>query len=454
MKSSWAFGKTDFARDVCFPETKGVNEISNVSIPDVYEPVKVIYETDNTRVLLVRHRHLGELRIVKTVIRTNTSGYEAEILKGLRHPSIPILYDYQEDDNAVCLIEEYVRGMSLKDYLSEHEVVSVDFILRCMVQICDVMTYLHERKPYPILYLDLKPEHVILRGEELMLVDYGAALYQPRSGITFQKYGTIRYMAPEVAEGTASVKCDLYSVGRIAEEMLCHTKERVSHRLGHLVASCTDKRPNRRPESARTLRDAFAGIADERAKKADGNAHFLKRIAVTGNESGIGTSHIAMALTVGLNALGVPAYYLNRSGKPVAHYLLRNEPAAREEKGIIYHKAFRGICDFGEAVEECTRPEEGVYVTDYGTDLTGAAKADRHIHVVGTRIWQNREVDEMAENADILLLNPDNRFCGRNLAILSDTPVMGFPMDKTPFYLSRRKLHLVRTIMEGIGIRR
>ncbi len=420
-----------------------MNNDFDAKLPDGYEPIKIIYDTERTKVFLVRHRHLGELRIIKKVIRTNTTGYEAEILKSLRHPAIPILYDYQEDENTVCLIEEYVRGMSLKDYLIEHEVVTVDFILRCMVQICDVAVYLHELKPYPILYLDLKPEHIMIRGEDLMLVDYGAALYQPRSGIAFQKYGTIRYMAPEVANGTASVKSDLYSIGRIAEEMLGHTRERISGRLKRLIFSCTNSDPDRRPQNARKLRDEFAEIAGKGKEKMKGSTHFLNMIAVTGNESGIGTSHIAMALAAGLNAIHVPAYYLNRSGKPAAHYLLRNEPSAKEVKGIIYHKAFRGICDYGEAVEECTRPE-GVYVADYGTDIVKAETADRHIHVIGTRIWQNREISEMAERADAFLLNPDNRYFGIRFAAGSGIPVFGFPMDCEPFYPSKRKLHLVR----------
>ncbi len=445
MHSGGSFDTTVLAGNVVFPQTKGVDGINDVRIPELYEPVQDIYETDNTKVLLVRHRHLGELRVLKRVIRTNTTGYEADILKGLRHPAIPILYDYQEDEEAVCLIEEYVRGMSLKDYLSEHGLVSVDFILRCMVQICEVIMYLHEQEPYPILYLDLKPEHIILRGEELMLVDYGAALYQPRSGTTFQKYGTIRYMAPEVATGTATVKCDLFSIGRIAKEMLCHTDQRIPGRLKRVINACTEENPDRRPESARRLRDEFAAMAKKRAEEVGGRTHFLEKIAVTGNESGIGTSHIAMALTAGLNALHIPAYYLNRSGKPIAHYMLRNEPAAKEEKGIIYHKAFRGVCDFGEAVMECKHPE-GVYLVDCGTDLVKSVKADHHIHVIGTRIWQNREITEAAEKADLFLLNPDNRYFGRSLASVSGIPVLGFPTDEEPFYPSKQKLRLVRHI--------
>ena len=204
MKPWETFGITPVRRYVVSIGERG-DFIIECKIPEAYEAVKEIYRTDTTVVYIVRHRHLGELRILKSVMRSRIAGYEAEILKGLRHPSIPILYDYQEDDTGVCLIEEYVRGMSLKDYLLAHTAVTIDLILSCMVQLCEVIAYLHGLQPYPILYLDLKPEHMILRGEDLMLVDYGAALYQPRSGAAFQKYGTLQYMAPEAAKGTATM---------------------------------------------------------------------------------------------------------------------------------------------------------------------------------------------------------------------------------------------------------
>ncbi|MBQ7678031.1 MAG: protein kinase [Lachnospiraceae bacterium] len=426
-----------------------MNEIKDVSLPDGYEAVKEIYRTDNTLVMLVRHRHLGELRILKRVVRSNIAGYEAEILKGLRHPAIPILYDYQEDAKGVCLIEEYVRGVSVKDYLIEHEAVSWNFICQCMVQLCDVISYLHGLQPYPILYLDLKPEHMILRGEELMLVDYGAALYQPRSGSTFQKFGTLHYMAPEAKDGTASVKSDLYSIGKVANEMLSHTPDRIPGRIRRMVRACLSVDPKRRPESAFLLRQVFEESAfSGKDDTARGEQHLLSTVAVTGNESGIGTSHIAIALTAGFCAMGIPAYYRNLSGKPAAHYLLRNEPAAKEEGGIIYHKAFRGIADYGDVITGGTK-QQGLCVTDCGCDMTKALNCDRHIHIVGTRMWQNRQLDEEAvSEADLILLNPDNRIFGRSLAIFCHTPVMGFPVDADPLYLSKRKRRVIQHMLK------
>lgn len=448
MQSPQSFDITS-SRDVSLPSAKGVNEINDVSLPDGYEAVKEIYRTDNTLVMLVRHRHLGELRILKRVIRSNTAGYEAEILKGLRHPAIPILYDYQEDANGVCLIEEYVRGLSIKDYLLEHNTVTVDFICQCMVQLCDVIAYLHGLQPYPILYLDLKPEHMILRGEELMLVDYGAALYQPRSGSTFQKYGTLHYMAPEAAVGTASIRSDLYSIGKVAGELLSHTSGRIPGRIRRMIRSCLSNDPAQRPESAIKLREAFAEYSHRgKDNAAGGGQRLFSTIAVTGNESGIGTSHIAIALTAGLCSMGRPAYYRNRSGKPTAHYLLRNEPAAKEEDGIIYHKAFRGIADYGDVITEASG-QQGLCVVDCGCDMAKAVNADRHIHIVGTRMWQNRELEEASVSAaDLILLNPDNRRIGRSVSKFCHTPVMGFPTDADPLYLSKRKRRVIKYLLK------
>ena len=63
-------------------------------------------------VYLAEHISLGEYRAVK-VISKHTADHrqayqEAMILKKLRHPGIPIIYDVEEDVTNYYLIEEYM----------------------------------------------------------------------------------------------------------------------------------------------------------------------------------------------------------------------------------------------------------------------------------------------------------------------------------------------------------
>ena len=57
---------------------------------------------------------LDENRAIKRVPRSEAGyGCEAELLKKLRHPGIPIIYDLEADSNYYYLIEEYLDGESL-----------------------------------------------------------------------------------------------------------------------------------------------------------------------------------------------------------------------------------------------------------------------------------------------------------------------------------------------------
>src|SRR4030066_2151031 len=77
---------------------------------------------------------------------------EANILATLNHPSIPRIYDYFTEDERSYLIIEFIEGKDLEAILTE----STDFlsevqILNWAIELCDVISYLHNYKPEPII---------------------------------------------------------------------------------------------------------------------------------------------------------------------------------------------------------------------------------------------------------------------------------------------------------------
>lgn len=421
-----------------------------------YEVEKIIYETDDTAVYLVRHKSLSEYRIIKRIRKTDRLSaamggrHEAEILKDLRHAGIPVLYDYEESGEYIFLVEEYVRGVALSEYLDERDSISVEQICSFLVQICEIIAYLHKREPFPILYQDMKPEHLYLRGERLMLIDYGAALYAPRSGTTFQKYGTRGYCAPEiVANGTTSVQADIYSVGRVAELLLSHTKERVPVRIRRLVRWACRANPEERPASAEDyLREWEQVLARYSVSEVETSR---ATIVVAGTAPACGTTHIAIALTVYLNAVGKRAYYIDRTDQRVTQQLCRNSRGFYERDRMVSAHQFRAVLNTGAAVEKPELPKDGIRVVDAGCDFGAAEDADRTICVAGSRPWQERgvDLDALPEDAAIVV-NPANRFAGSRLAKESGRAIFGFPMDSDPFTLSRKKRKLFRKLMSKL----
>ena len=127
-------------------------------------------------VFLARHLGLDEERAIKRVRRTE-SGFiqEAALLKRLRHPGIPIIYDLEIDENYYYLIEEYLCGESLYARIERTGSLQTGELIRLGIELCRIMNYLHSFKPNPILYLDLHPGNLLICREQLKLIDFDQA---------------------------------------------------------------------------------------------------------------------------------------------------------------------------------------------------------------------------------------------------------------------------------------
>ena len=64
---------------------------------------------------------------------------------------------------------------------------------------CEVLIYLHEFKPNPIIYRDMKPSNIIIdKNGNIKLIDFGIAReYKEQSECDTVYIGTRGYAAPE-----------------------------------------------------------------------------------------------------------------------------------------------------------------------------------------------------------------------------------------------------------------
>ena len=69
-----------------------------------YRVEHIVYESENATVYLVEHINMSARRIIKKIlkksIRQNSFYSEINILKTVKHPNIPIIYDQYEDGGA------------------------------------------------------------------------------------------------------------------------------------------------------------------------------------------------------------------------------------------------------------------------------------------------------------------------------------------------------------------
>lgn len=140
---------------------------------------------------------------------------EASLLATLTHSAIPRIYDYFEHQGTIYLVLELIHGHDLETLLSQRgEPFDESQILEWGINLCGVLIYLHNQKPEPIIFRDLKPSNVMIRTEDqaLMLVDFGIARsFAPQQRGTM--IGTEGYAPPEQYKGIADVRGDIYALG-------------------------------------------------------------------------------------------------------------------------------------------------------------------------------------------------------------------------------------------------
>lgn len=245
-----------------------------------YEILKPIAEGGIGVVYLVKDLHLNKLAAVKVSKNPGIESEreivkkEMEVLKQLAHPALPSIIDFFEEGGNICLVMEYIEGITLEQYLRNFARVEVRQAVRWAIELAEVLGYLHSQNP-PVIYRDLKPANIMIQPDgKIRLVDFGAAFVasygQEREQLMM---GTPLYSAPEQWQnGRAGKESDIYGLGAVLHEMLtgsCPKKlfcERrpvreydrsIPRELERVVAICTRKRPLERYQSMDQLRRAL-----------------------------------------------------------------------------------------------------------------------------------------------------------------------------------------------------
>jgi outer membrane protein assembly factor BamB len=139
---------------------------------------------------------------------------ESALLATITHPAVPKIYDYFIFNGLVYLVLEFIEGHDLERLLDQRKSPFTETaLLGWSAEICSVLKTLHEQRPDPIIFRDLKPSNVMLRATgQIALVDFGIArTIQGRQRGTM--IGTEGYAPPEQYRGIADARGDIYALG-------------------------------------------------------------------------------------------------------------------------------------------------------------------------------------------------------------------------------------------------
>lgn len=416
----------------------------------------------NGQVYLARHQILEQDRAIKRIPKSvpDSSSFlsEAELLKSLKHPGIPIIYDIEEDDDYYYMIEEYVRGESLEAYVLHQTTISLNFILRIGRQLCDIMGYLHAL-PTPVIYQDLKPEHIIVYGDQIKIVDFGIASYISIDGNPYQSYGTARYAAPEKRLGLpCDERTDIYGIGvvlRFLEQFL--PPEEHSARLSRIINRALAEEKAQRFETAALLMEQ---LEEEMAIGAidipEGKKHLFKNLAVVGMRAGIGVTHVAVSCNVYLNETGASCLYVEQNHSGDLRRMTDAGRARRDRKtdciacgsflGTVSERKSRGWVKQGL----------GCLIRDIGTYESSDIEletCDGVFLVLGGREWEMEQAQHLYERLRlrkhlIPIVNYGNEWAAKYYARHWRRNVYCFPADGSPFNLSAEKRQFFDTLLK------
>lgn len=168
---------------------------------------------------------------------------EAQSATSLYHPNIVSIYDVGEEDDIYFIVMEYVKGLTLKQYIQQHHHIPIEKSLNIMQQITAAISHAHQ---HGIIHRDIKPQNILIDNEEhVKITDFGIATALSATSITQTNavLGSVHYLSPEQARGgMANKKSDIYSLGIVMFELLTGRlpfsgESAVSIALKHLQSS-------------------------------------------------------------------------------------------------------------------------------------------------------------------------------------------------------------------------
>lgn len=196
---------------------------------------------------------------------------ETDLLKKLNHPHLPSIIDVIDCDDTFLIVMDYIEGNPLSKALETSGAQNQDDVIEWAKQLCDVLGYLHSRKP-PIIYRDMKPSNVMLKPDgNVMLIDFGTAREFKYSSVADTTcLGTQGYAAPEQfgGHGQTDARTDIYCLGATMYHLVTghnpatppyemypirQWNPMLSSGLEEIILKCTQRNPEDRYQSCADL---------------------------------------------------------------------------------------------------------------------------------------------------------------------------------------------------------
>ena len=275
------------------------NDLCGTIINDKYKFERVISMTGVSTVYVGRRLSDSVTVAIKHIDKTkdsykvvaNALSSETEMMRKLRHPSIPQIYDSYENNESLSVVMEFLEGNTLDKVLQIHGgAIPHHKVIEYAIKIAEILQYLHSMQP-PIIYRDMKPSNVLLANDgRIKMFDFGIARYynkDKKEDTTL--LGTRGYSAPEQFGGRQSdARTDIFGLGmtmyhlvtgddprEITFEKKCiqDFNSELPKGLEYIINKCTELNPDNRYQTCQELIEDLKRYEELPPKKS-----FLKKL--------------------------------------------------------------------------------------------------------------------------------------------------------------------------------
>lgn len=250
------------------------NNLSQVSLPsaitEAYEIKACLKMSQEKQIYLAVSKANWRKYIIKAVHIGSPEKPEDEyrLHQDLKHRGIVPVSELISEGEYRYLVREYAEGntitelveMSRDGYLPQEE------IIRIVLMLCDILEYLHSRKP-PVIHRDIKPDNIIIDGQgECKLIDFGISRQFHEETETDTVAMGSRFSAPPEQYGFAQTdaRSDIYAIGVLIFYMASGSLDikeieeyTITKGLLGIIRKCTRFSPSERYETVKQLKESL-----------------------------------------------------------------------------------------------------------------------------------------------------------------------------------------------------
>ncbi|MDR1630675.1 MAG: serine/threonine protein kinase [Oscillospiraceae bacterium] len=219
-----------------------------IGLSEKYDILDTLSESNKCVVMSARSRTDGE-QVVIRVIYNAAEGILQSLLR-VKSPHVVQVLDVVQDGSDVILVEKFIEGGTLRQFLDNGGQLTEDEILFLFVQLCHALTAIHREG---IIHRDLKPSNIMFHNGVAVLIDFDVARqHDPFQSQDTVYMGTKGYAAPEqYGFAQTDKRSDIYSLGVVMKELLGGRITGVKYQ--DVIKKCTQFDPANRYQSVNEI---------------------------------------------------------------------------------------------------------------------------------------------------------------------------------------------------------